>query len=1204
MYGDIVNSIKIVNTDFIQSSDVPAEEVDVIRVVNTSASDNNNWVSLSTGTISANSIVDGPIPTDILSDNSSEANSNSFLAGDSSYKKVVKSLRKVETRYFLTTATDSTSDTMLFEVNSTNSTGNLVVGHGLVASTGIQAGTTVDQIAAIQVGTDNFVRITLSDGLLSTVPAGTIVEFTRPEAPIIVSSLLSTAGAIDKILIEDGGSGFNDGDPGTRVFNNITVGGGSQGTGARDALMDITVTAGVVTLVNVIDAGAGFNGDFLVTPPSEIGTAGSGLILRAKIATEAKQEGDITLDILRATSDTLNADEFGTVGVARFKKSQFILGDNGSVQINSGRDSGLDADLLDGKQSDFYRDATNINAGTLDSAYLSGTYAISITGESGNTRTLTAETGSLTNDQAPSELRAGATVSVRQNDSNQLLDPPTKPGTQLDANGNPIPISTASDYNTVLSIRGGGSGTTNQFGGVVQIAVTDGNNAYIRGSSGSVDSEQSWSSWGKLWSSRNDYSTDPANSSEVAGPNAYRLRNRTGLWYQSAMSFTFGNLRDRRLPSYQTSKDFNNRVRLLTGVGNGINYDIYISKVTAGVIAQLDASPFTDSPPVVKLLTVTGDDPGQIRINNIAVYDIEGNEVDTTQTINDYDALHAVVTGTLEIGGFVFTDANGNQFPVVKIGDNTSEIEIDDYAISSYDGNSNGMPDGSVELARLANDSGTPRLILGREDGLQGSNTNPTIWFRSSATVPLDGGIPDTGNWYNSGFEATGGDDNNGSGSLNVLVSDPNAFTIGSNIVWNAGNTLITATSTGSTYLTQGGNSLFNNQTPDANVSIRSLVMRDENGNFAANIITADLDGTATGNLPIDGGVLTGGLQIGDTNNDATLVVYGDSTFNGNVSILPNSAGTDSDFTVGTNILHVDGADEFVGVGTSTPGVKLDLFQYTNTSGSVGTTMLRLTNNVGTNGTNGDLSEQKTFIDFALTDGDNNATPQVRIGAEVGQNSDATTTTLEGSGAFVVYTSTGTSDTAGTLSEKFRVDYRGYVGILTTQPTQPLHVEGNAFVKSALTAEESILIGNNTNNSGAPLYFNGSTTAADGTTRGEDAAGNLVTGYNSNFRIGNSIIDDDIFEITATDGDAIAGGSSKYTFKTVPAIAVEGSSNRVGINTITFSGTDSSGDDPVERDYILNVQGDMNLNGQFFQNNEEFVTSRWTEATTSTVNPN
>ncbi|QPB08296.1 structural protein [Synechococcus phage S-H9-2] len=1194
LYGDIVNSIKIVNTDFIRSSDVPAETVDVIRVVNTSASDLNNWVALGQGAISADQIVNGPIPTNILSDNSAEANSNSFLAGDSSYKKVVKSIRKIEQRYFLTTATDSTTDTILFEVTGSNPTANLVVGHGLVATTGIQAGTTVDQITAVQVGTDNFVRITLSDGLLSTVPAGTIIEFTRPEAPIVVSSLLSTPGAIDQILIEDGGSGFNDGDPGTRVFNNITVGGGTQGTGGKDALMDITVTAGVVTLVNVVDAGAAFNGDFLVTTPSEIGTAGSGLILRAKVATEAKQEGDVTVDVKRATADTLNADEFGTVGVVRLKKSQFTIGSNGSVQINTGRDSGLDADLLDGNQSDYYRNASNINSGVLNAAYLSGTYTISITGESGNTKTLTSEVGSINNDLPPGDIRAGATVAVRQNDDNQLLDPPTKPNP--DPTG-PKFISTASDYNTVLSIRGGGTGTTNQYGGVHQIGFTDGNNAYLRGSSGSVDSEQDWSTWGKIWTSQNDYSEDPANTSELAGPNAYRLRNRTGLWYQGANTLTFGNLRDRRLPSYQTTKDFNNRVRLLTGVGNGINYDIYISEVTAGVIAKLDAAPFTSNPPIVKLLTVSGDDPGQIRINNIAVYDIDGNEVDTTQTISDYSSLHAIVTGTLETGGnFTFTDANGDEFPVVKIGDDTSEIDIEDYAISSYDGNADGMPDGNVELARLESDSGTPRLILGREDGLQGSNTNPTIWFRSSATIPLDGGQPNTGNWYNSGFEATGGNDNNGSGTLNVLVTNPNSFTVGSNIIWNAGNTLITATNTGSTYTTTGGVSNFEAATPDLNVEIRSLVMRDEDGNFAANIITADLDGTATGNLPIDGGTLSGGLQIGNTNNDASLVVYGPTTLNGNLSVVDSGR-----IVVGDNAFIADPTDG-IGIGT-TPDYKLDLYQRTNTSGSAtGTTLFRLTNDVRNfaDPAAGDLNQQKTFIDFTFTDDDNNATPQVRIGAEVGENADANTTTKEGSGAFVVYTSTGTSATAGTLAEKFRVDYRGYVGILTTEPSQPLHVEGNAYINSALTANESILIGNNTNNNGAPLYFNGSTTAADGTTRGEDAAGNLVTGYNSNFRIGNSIIDDDIFEITATDGDAIAGGASKYTFKNVPAISVEGSSNRVGINTTSFGGTDPNETDGdgnnIVRDYQFNIEGDVNFNGTLFQNNSEFVTSRWTES--------
>ena len=57
-----------------------------------------------------------------------------------------------------------------------------------------------------------------------------------------------------------------------------------------------------------------------------------------------------------------------------------------------------------------------------------------------------------------------------------------------------------------------------------------------------------------------------------------------------------------------------------------------------------------------------------------------------------------------------------------------------------------------------------------------------------------------------------------------------------------------------------------------------------------------------------------------------------------------------------------------------------------------------------------------------------------------------------------------------------------------------------------------------------------------------------------------------------------------------------GSTNRVGINTNSTSGTDTTVSPNVSRNYILNVQGDMNLNGQLFQNNAEFVTSRWTES--------
>lgn len=47
---------------------------------------------------------------------------------------------------------------------------------------------------------------------------------------------------------------------------------------------------------------------------------------------------------------------------------------------NDGAGSGLDADLLDGQHGAFYLNASNLNAGTVPTARLSGTYGISITG--------------------------------------------------------------------------------------------------------------------------------------------------------------------------------------------------------------------------------------------------------------------------------------------------------------------------------------------------------------------------------------------------------------------------------------------------------------------------------------------------------------------------------------------------------------------------------------------------------------------------------------------------------------------------------------------------------------------------------------------------------------------------------------------------------------------------------------------------------
>jgi hypothetical protein len=150
-------------------------------------------------------------------------------------------------------------------------------------------------------------------------------------------------------------------------------------------------------------------------------------------------------------------------------------------------------------------------------------------------------------------------------------------------------------------------------------------------------------------------------------------------------------------------------------------------------------------------------------------------------------------------------------------------------------------------------------------------------------------------------------------------------------------------------------------------------------------------------------------------------------------------------------LLNPEGGN--VGVGTLAPTAKIHIKDVTNTSGSTtGSTLLRLDNDV-----NGDLSQQKTFIDFALYDSNANEVPQVRIGAEVGPNSDASSQEKEGEGAFVIYTNNAT--TGGTtptgLNERMRVDYLGNVGIGVTSPAEKLDVVGNIKVSGHINIADT-----------------------------------------------------------------------------------------------------------------------------------------------------
>ena len=625
------------------------------------------------------------------------------------------------------------------------------------------------------------------------------------------------------------------------------------------------------------------------------------------------------------------------------------------------------------------------------------------------------------------------------------------------------------------------------------------------------------------------------------------MRNRTGLWYQNANTFIFGDLSDRRLPSYQTSKDFNSRIRILEDTGAGLRYDIYISTVTAATISAFDNAPFTSNPPLVKLLDAFGNDPGEIRISAISVYNNDGTVVANTSAPGlDYSSLYAIVTGTLEVGGS-FETSGGD--PVIALGDNTVQIGFDDYCISGYDGNADGMPDGNVEVVRIASHAGEGKVIIGRADGAQGSATSPSIWFRSSDTVPAD-----TSSYYTVKMVATGGDANVGSGALDVVVATPNSFSVGSNIIWNEGNVVFNSTNTSSTTDQNGA------------ITIKSAVFRDELGDFAANVITADLTGTASGNLDIDGGTLLGDLEIGTTGSPKNLTVRGNTITNGTNTV-------DGDFKIDTTnyLFCADVSESKIAIGTQTfpaneptaklvvqgPATSSTAFLVSGGGSNIGSALkLQHQGGTGINGSGGtwNIAFGSNETDFG-----------------VGQNSVGAT------GGLYLYHRDGTTNNVPLILETQHVVIPFRLGIGENDPGFGLDVNDDARIDTALT------IGKTSNNNGAPIYFLGATGAA------------VAGGYLSNFRVGNQIGGDDIFEITAGDH-----GNAGNEWKATPALAIQGTNNRIAINTSVFGGTDpeetDENDNPIQRVYSLNVQGDVNFNGQLFQNNAEFVTSRWTEA--------
>ena len=1049
LYGDIVNNIKIEDTDTFDDSTSPtANTVNITRVVNTSSFDANNWVSLSSNQIAASDITSGVIETDRLALGGA-ANSFTFLRGDSNFALAMQSIKGAESRYFARLASQCTtgSSQMIFTTNS-----DVLIGHEVKNTVnGIQSNTNITGVVTAA----GLTTISLNNPVNQTIPLGTVIEFERGASPLTFESTFTQGNFVDDVIVTNAGTGYTNGQ-----YYDVSLTGGT-GTGLK---VNLVVANNVVTDITVTDGGTGYSSDFTVTTaPGAIG-GGSSLVLEAKVSTVNRQYANVAIDVQRVTDLTISADLYGTIGVSRYKKAQFNIGTsgNGSVELKTGADSGLDADLLDGVQGSFYLNSSNQSAGTLSSDRLSGTYNIAISGTAGNTIRVLTGTNNPSSSPAPNNFSSGIVANTIFNSANQLSDGGTR--------------------NMTVTFRNGGSGFDAGFGGVRQLAFTDNDNMYLRGSGTGVSS---FGTWAKVWTSLND--------GLDSGLDADRLDNRQGTWYQNALNINEGTLSDNRLPRFISATNFRDQVAVKGFLGDP-KFRIYFS----GIILDTSATGVFAAGNPINLYNANAQAVGSFVIDSVVTND------DTSDNFNDF----TILIGRLNSGNFV---------GALTAGSASNRQPFDDFTLE--DGN-------TVDVGKIVNNAGSGELKLGRTDG---QSSSPAILFRSSQLVP---GTPD--NHFTAKFEAAGGNATAGSGTLALTVLNADAFTINGQKAWNEGNIQFSSANLGS-----------------------YAVQRDSAGNFSAGTITANLTGAASLNVLKTGDTMTGSLVL--TGAGSNLTVSGTATVN-------NTTTINADLNVDSYTLFVDASENKIGIGetvfTNRAGesfVKLRLRPSNfNGYGSVHGIDFGQFNGNWVDGSGGADSQ----FGIALTYNDN-----VRGGLLYDHRGSERMALWSSYGRIAFMVDPGRSGnevplTVGT--EAMTVDYTGTVGINVTNPSSSfkLDVNGASRFRNYVTLDTA------NDNSGTGIYFLGSSSQR-------------------NFRIGNQVGYSDAFEITAS----TAGGGQSWSG--TPAFLVKGD-NRIAINTNTTSGTDPTNNQ--SRNYRLNVGGDVNINGQLFQNNSEFVTSRWTEA--------
>ena len=137
-----------------------------------------------------------------------------------------------------------------------------------------------------------------------------------------------------------------------------------------------------------------------------------------------------------------------------------------------------------------------------------------------------------------------------------------------------------------------------------------------------------------------------------------------------------------------------------------------------------------------------------------------------------------MLTGSLTSGNFI-----GAKF--IGTGGVANAFPFQDFSVAQIDDNTDGLIDGTFDVITATSSGGNARLKLGRADGQSASD--PSIYFRSSQVAATN---------YNVALIASGGNNTDGSGGLEVKVADADQL----ELMATRSGTLVTSPSTPLTF--------------------------------------------------------------------------------------------------------------------------------------------------------------------------------------------------------------------------------------------------------------------------------------------------------------------------------------------------------------------------------------------------------------------